>query len=812
LKYNDLHDQLFSNPINPGIAAWAPWRRYAVALALVACATLIRLYLLPQGLEYAYLPFYLAVLLAGMLQGSGPIAFAAAISLCAGDYFFDTSRGWFDAERELPTAIFILYCVVVYLLRRRAVHDGTRARASRLLLESIFESNPDALLILDTDRVIVMANRQAAVLLGYEHGELNGRNFKELLPDRLRSGHVLSQPGAGNKADSQSGDEPQENLVLRKDGQEVEVEINVKPVRTEHGSLIACTLRDVRTRNRTEAELRISAAAFESNDGIVVTDAKGAIQRVNQAFTRISGFGMADLVGRTTDMLRSSRHGPEFYNAIADGMRASGGWQGEIWAKRKNGEEYPAWLNISVVHDKDGKVTHYVASQADITERKQAEAEIKDLAFFDQLTGLPNRTLFGDRLQQAIRSADRSSSHGVLLLIDLDNFKELNDTMGHDIGDKLLRQVAKRLLSLAREVDTVARLGGDEFVVILRDLSKDAHDAANLAEVEAEKVLDTLREPYRLGEVTYTSTASIGATLFRDKSNAFEEVMKQADLAMYKSKAVGRNTVRFFDPAMEAAILERARLESDLRLGLVQDTFVLYYQPQVAATGRLLGAEALIRLRHPQRGIVSPVDFIQVAEESGLILPIGAWVLKTACVQLAQWAKDSNKQSLTLAVNVSVSQFRQQGFVQQVIDALESTGANPMRLKLELTESLLVDDLPTVIEKMNALKRRGVCFSLDDFGTGYSSLAYLKRLPLDQLKIDQSFVRDVLTDQSDATIAKTIVALANSLGLSVIAEGVENEAQREFLVQNGCYNYQGFLFAPPLPIEEFEHFPTNSGF
>ncbi len=789
-----------------------PWQRYLIVAAMVVCATLIKLYLLPQRLEFGYLPFYLVVLLAGMLQGTGPIAFSAVASLCAGDYFFDASHTWFGMGRELPTAFFILYCVAVYSLRRRAVLDGTRAKSNRLLLESIFESNPDALLILDTDRVIVMANRQVAVLLGYEQDELIGSGFETLLPERLRAGHALSQSLTANKADSRSDDEPQENLVLRKDGQAVEVEINIKPVRTEQGSLIACTMRDIRARNRAEAELRISAAAFESNDGIVVTDAQGVIQRINQAFTRISGFGMADLEGRTTDMLRSSRHGSEFYGVIADGIRKSGGWQGEIWALRKSGEEYPAWLNISVVRDKDGKVTHYVASQADITERKQAEAEIKDLAFFDQLTGLPNRTLFADRLRQAVRAADRSGYYGALLFIDLDNFKELNDTMGHDIGDKLLRQVAKRLLLLAREADTVARLGGDEFIVILSDLSKDERDAANLAEVEAEKVLDTLREPYRLGEVTYTSTASIGATLFRDKSGSFEEFMKQADLAMYKSKAVGRNTVRFFDPAMEAAILERARLEGDLRLGLVQESFVLYYQPQVEASGRLQGAEALIRWHHPQRGLVSPIEFIQVAEESGLIMPIGGWVLKTACAQLAQWAEETSRQSLTLAVNVSASQFRQPGFVQEVIDILKNSGANPSRLKLELTESLLVDDLPTVIEKMNALKRHGVGFSLDDFGTGYSSLSYLKRMPLNQLKIDQSFVRDVLTDPSDAAIAKTIVALANSLGLSVIAEGVETDAQREFLAQNGCHNYQGFLFAPPLPIDEFERFASQTSF
>ena len=810
MKRISPHAQLFADLTQAKAPGWAPSLRYGLALVVVACAALLRIFVLPPEPEYGYLPFYLAVVLAGLLQGTGPITFAAILCVVSGDYFFTPPHAWLSAERTLPTVLFALFCTVVYVLRRRNVQDRNQARASRRLLQSIFESNPDALLIIDIERTIVMANRQAAVLLGYEQSELQGRKFESVVPDRLRATHALLQPSLRKAAGSKAQAQAQESLILRKDGQEIDVEFNVKPVRTDHGTLVACTLRDIRARNRADAELRISATAFESNDGIVVTDAKGVIQRINQAFTHISGFTLSDLVGRTTDMLRSSRHDQEFYNAILGEIRASGGWQGEMWAKRRNGEEYPVWLNISVVRDKDGRVTHFVGSHSDITERKQAEAEIKDLAFFDQLTGLPNRTLFGDRLKQAIRSADRSHHYGALLFIDLDNFKELNDTMGHDIGDKLLRQVAKRLMSFVREVDTVARLGGDEFVVILSDLHKEESEAGNQAEAVAEKALDALREPYHLGEVTYTSTASIGATLFRDKSGSFEELMKQADLAMYKSKAVGRNTVRFFDPAMEAAILERARLEHDLRHGLAQENFVVFYQPQVTGSGRLIGAEALVRWHHPQRGMVSPAGFIHVAEESGLILPLGTWVLKTACVQLAQWARDAHKAHLTLAVNVSVSQFRQPGFVQQVIDALETSGANPARLKLELTESLLIDDVPTVIEKMNTLKQRGVGFSLDDFGTGYSSLAYLKRMPLDQLKIDQSFVRDVLTDPSDAAIAKTIVALAKSLDLSVIAEGVETHAQREFLAQNGCHDYQGYLFSRPLPIDDFERFAAQA--
>ena len=372
MKRNGLHDQLFADPAGSGTGVWAPWRRYTIVLLLVACAAAARLSLLPQEPLYGYLLFYLAVIAAGLLAGTGPIVFAAVLSLCAGDYFFAAPHAWFDSDRVLPAVLFILYCIVVYVLRRRTMDDRAQAHSSRRLLQSIFESNPDALLILDAERTIVMANRQAAVLLGHEQSELNGRRFESLVPDRLRANHALSQAALRRQAGARAA-QPQESLILRKDGQEIEVEINVKPMRADHGPLIACTMRDIRARNRAEAELRISATAFESNDGIVVTDDRGVIQRINQAFTRISGYGMADLVGRSTDLLRSSRHDQEFYRAILDAIRESGGWQGEVWARRRNDEEYPVWLNISVVRDKDGRITHYVGSHSDITERKQAE-------------------------------------------------------------------------------------------------------------------------------------------------------------------------------------------------------------------------------------------------------------------------------------------------------------------------------------------------------------------------------------------------------------------------------------------------------
>ena len=461
----------------------------------------------------------------------------------------------------------------------------------------------------------------------------------------------------------------------------------------------------------------------------------------------------------------------------------------------------------------------------DITDRKRAEAEIQNLAFFDPLTHLPNRRLLLDRLQQALAGSARSQRKGALLFIDLDNFKALNDTYGHALGDVLLQQAAQRLSDCIRQGDTVARLGGDEFVVMLKDLSADPTEATDQVASVGAKVLNALKLPYQLGGVQHHSSASVGITLFgageegeesdarggsgNSGPNSVDALFKRADLALYQAKATGRNTLRFFQPTMQAAVDARAELEADLRQGLQNGQFVLYYQAQVNAQGQLTGAEVLARWPHPKRGMVPPVQFIGLAEDTGLILPLGHWVLETACQQLAAWAGRRETQHLTLSVNVSVRQFHQPGFVQEVLEVIRTTGASANRLKIELTESLLVDNVDDIIAKMDALKAQGVGFSLDDFGTGYSSLSYLKRLPLDQLKIDQSFVRDALTDPNDAAIAKTIVALGQSLGLTVIAEGVETQAQRDFLWENGCNAYQGYFFGRPGPVQGLDAFITQ---
>jgi diguanylate cyclase (GGDEF)-like protein/PAS domain S-box-containing protein len=602
--------------------------------------------------------------------------------------------------------------------------------------------------------------------------------------------------------DSQTMQEITYALPIR--GQAMHFEARIMP--TVQDTVITI-VRDITEQKRTEEALRIAATAFESQEGITITNAEQVILRVNQAFTEITGYSADEAVGHTPRLLKSGRHDAAFFAQMWQAIAQQGSWQGEIWNRRKCGEVFPEWLTITAVKNENAVVTHYVATFTDISAHKEAENQIKHLAFYDPLTGLPNRRLLMDRLAQALSSGARHHRNGALLFVDLDDFKTINDTLGHYQGDLLLEQVAQRLSTCIREGDTVARLGGDEFVVMLEDLSEDALVAATQAEAVGEKILFTLNQMYRLGLCEHHSTPSIGITLFGDDPHeSIDEPLKRADLAMYQAKAAGRNTLRFFDPTMQAVVTARAALETGLREAIQGDQLLLHYQAQVAGNQQVKGVEALVRWQHPQRGMVSPAEFIPLAEDTGLIVPLGQWVLETACRQLALWAQQPEMAHLTIAVNVSARQFRQHDYIEQVQTVLAHTGANPQRLKLELTESLLVSNVEDVIEKMNVLQEQGVGFSLDDFGTGYSSLSYLKRLPLQQLKIDQSFVRDILIDPNDATIAEMIIGLASSLGLAVIAEGVETEAQKNFLADLGCHAYQGYLFSRPLPIAAFEEF------
>ena len=564
------------------------------------------------------------------------------------------------------------------------------------------------------------------------------------------------------------------------------------------------TVQDITEQKLSEDRLRIAATTFETHEAILITDPNANIIRVNQAFQDITGYSSEDVLGKNPRILSSGRQDRAFYTEMWQQLLATGSWTGELWDKRKDGRIYPKWLTITAVKNEQGETTEYVAIFSDITARKQAEEDIHNLAFYDSLTRLPNRRLLLDRFRLALSVSARSWHYGAVLFLDMDKFKTLNDTLGHDYGDLMLIEVADRIRSCVREMDTVARLGGDEFVVLLEEVDAVAEEASQKAALIAEKIRIALAEPYQLKGHEYHSSPSIGVCLYRGNEESVDDLLKHADMAMYQAKGSGRNAVHFFDPAMQLAVETHAALEADLRRAIPGKQFRLYYQIQVDNDHRPLGAEALVRWVHPKRGMISPAQFIPIAEESSLILDIGHWVLETACKQLEVWRKNELTRNLTIAVNVSGQQFRLHDFVDKVAAAMGAHQVDPSLLKLELTESVVLNDVADVVAKMHALKALGVKLSMDDFGTGYSSLSYLKLLPLDQIKIDQSFVRDIATDPNDAVMVQTIIDMAKNFRLNVIAEGVETEAQLEFLKQNGCMAYQGYLFSKPVPIKEFE--------
>lgn len=577
----------------------------------------------------------------------------------------------------------------------------------------------------------------------------------------------------------------------------------------------AVVIDNITARKRTEMDLRRSEEKYRflvenGHDIIHLISSEGYFEFISPSSKALMGHDPESILGH---------HFSEFVHPedlhICEQVFASVMQHGhhvqDIEYRVRHQDGHWRWHNSSALpsRDESGKITGYHGIARDITARKQAEEEIRALAFFDPLTQLPNRRLLTERLEATVSLCHHEHRHGALLFIDLDNFKILNDTLGHHLGDQLLMQAAGRIRGCVHESDTVARLGGDEFVVMLCLLSHHLQEATQQVEIVADKILTALNHPYLLNGQEHHTTASIGITLFDSEPVSVDELMKRADLAMYQAKAAGRNTMRLFDPGMQAWVAARAALEGDLRRALVDEQFLLYYQVMVDDDGQLAGAEALLRWQSPDRGLVPPGEFIALAEDTGLILPIGQWVLESVCAQLAQWARDPSLMHLQISANVSARQFRHPDFVPGVLRALNATGADPCRLKLEITESLLLEDVEEVIHKMQQLRALGITFALDDFGTGYSSLSYLKRLPLDDVKIDQSFVRDVLIDPNDAAIARTIVALAGTLGIRVIAEGVETREHWEWLSRIGCHSHQGYFFGRPGPVTVIQEIIPN---
>ena len=570
------------------------------------------------------------------------------------------------------------------------------------------------------------------------------------------------------------------------------------------------SFRDITGRKKAEEQLRIAAATFETHEAIMITDAGANIIRVNRAFTGITGYSQEEVLGKNPRFLSAGRQDKAFYAAMWQQLLNTGSWAGEIWDRRKSGQVYPKWLTITAVKNGEGKTTEYVAIFSDITARKQAEEEIHNLAFYDTLTKLPNRRLFIDRFCTALTSSARRDDYGAVLFIDLDRFKLLNDTLGHDYGDLLLIEVAIRIKSCVREMDTVARLGGDEFVVLVETVSDDQDEASHKVGLVAEKIRDSLSYPYNLNEHEHHSSPSIGVSLYRGNEETVEELLQHADMAMYQAKDSGRNAVRFFDPVMQEKVTTRAALVNDLRSAIALQQLHLYYQLQVDNDNRPVGAEALLRWIHPQRGMVMPEQFLPVAEEGALVLDIGDWVLEAACRQLTLWSRNRKMRDLVLTVNLSAKQFAMPDFVDKVSSALRAHQVAPARLKLELTESMALDDLQGAVEKMHALKALGVCLSMDDFGTRYSSLSNLKQLPLDQIKLGRNFVRDIASDGNVALLVQSIIDLSSRYRITVVADGVENKVQLTSLKERDCVAYQGFLFSKALSIEEFEQLLNKS--
>ncbi|NOT12675.1 MAG: EAL domain-containing protein [Methylococcaceae bacterium] len=664
---------------------------------------------------------------------------------------------------------------------------------------SVIQTTGDGFWRVNTNGYLLEVNPAYERLSGYSEHELIGLRITN-----LEAQESPEETAAHIQKIMQQGSDTFETRHRRKDGSVWDTEVITSFISDEGGYFVAF-FRDITERKRTEQELLIAASAFETQEGIMITDTNGNIVRVNRAFTRITGYSSDDAIGKNASILRSGRHDQDFYSVIHQALQTASAWEGEIWDHHKDGHIYPQWLAMTAVKDTKGNISHYISNFSDITERKASEEKIKSLAFYDTLTNLPNRRLLIERLEHAITINTRTGDYGALLFLDLDNFKLLNDTQGHGMGDELLIEVARRLKVCVRKADTVARLGGDEFIVLMEKFDQASEQIALQVKTVAEKIVTALASPYSLSKVIHHSSSSIGIVLFNGSDITADTVLSQADTAMYAAKKSGKNAYRFFDQIMQRELDQRAKLEFDLKMAVENNQLKLFFQPQLDVQGKTVGFEAHIRWNHPELGMIPAEQFISIADETGIILAIGQWALKAACDQLSTWKNQPLMREMSIAVNISGKQFYQASFTEALRALIAERAIDASHLKLELTERMILEKIDSTIGKMLDLKALGVMLVMDDFGTGYSSLSLLRAIPFDQVKIDKSFVDRFKENSTDAFLISTILTLGELVGIDVIADGVENNEQYDLLKSMGCSVFQGYFLGQPEPIETIEY-------
>jgi diguanylate cyclase (GGDEF)-like protein/PAS domain S-box-containing protein len=664
------------------------------------------------------------------------------------------------------------------------------------LFQRLFRKHSSIMLLIDpaTGRIID-ANRAAADFYGYSESELRSMLISQ----------INIQPADETRKEMQQAMDEKRNYFLFQhrlaNGEVRHVEIHSSAIETRNGSLLFSIVFDITKRRVAEESLRMASLVYQnSSEGMSVVDKHGTVITVNPAFTEITGYAPHDIIGRNIGILQSGTEDPETYADMTVAVHVTGKWQGELWTRRKNGENFLRHLSISTVYDDDGNMVCRVSQFSDITRRKESDELIWRQANFDALTGLPNRSMFHDRLEQAIKKAQRNNSGVALLFLDLDYFKEVNDTLGHGMGDKLLQAAARRLQQSVRESDTVARLGGDEFTIIVGEVGN-VHDV----ERAVHAILNIMSQPFDIGAEPIYISASVGITFYPEDGEEIDTLLKNADQAMYAAKDQGRNRFSFFTSAMQEAAQVRKRLLHDLRIALTKDQFRLFYQPIVELkTGAIHKAEALIRWQHPQRGVISPAAFIPIAEQTGLINDLGDWVFRQAARDTARWCEASGR-SFQVSVNVSPVQFQSAGIDHHAwLEHLQDLNLTGQNIVVEITESILMDGCAEVTNQLLKFRDAGMQVALDDFGTGYSSLAYLKKFDIDFIKIDRAFVQNLAPGSDDHALCEAIIVMAHKLGMKVVAEGVETDIQRDLLAASGCDYAQGYLFSKPVPAEEFE--------